>query len=123
MCVVVRALSDAHTESCPHWRSLRSTVVTFVIGNAKKLEEVRAILGGESLPVEIVSQKIDLPELQGEPDEISKQKCELAAQQVGGPVMVEDTSLCFNALGGLVRCAARSQHCGSTHVFCLWALP
>lgn len=77
--------------------------MTFVTGNAKKLEEVRAILGGESLPVEIVSQKIDLPELQGEPDEISKQKCELAAQQVGGPVMVEDTSLCFNALGGLVR--------------------
>ena len=29
------------------------------------------------------------------------QKCELAAKEVGGPVMVEDTSLCFNALGGL----------------------
>ena len=76
--------------------------LTFVTGNAKKLEEVRAILAsGEKLPFEIVSKKIDLPELQGEPEEISVQKCELAAKEVGGPVMVEDTSLCFNALGGL----------------------
>eukprot|EP00325_Prymnesiales_sp_UTEX-LB-985_P000204 CAMPEP_0174703986 /NCGR_PEP_ID=MMETSP1094-20130205/7739_1 /TAXON_ID=156173 /ORGANISM="Chrysochromulina brevifilum, Strain UTEX LB 985" /LENGTH=225 /DNA_ID=CAMNT_0015901983 /DNA_START=127 /DNA_END=805 /DNA_ORIENTATION=- len=75
--------------------------VTFVTGNAKKLEEVRAILGGDDLPVTIVSQKIDLPELQGEPDEISVEKCRLAAQQVGDAVLVEDTSLCFNALNGL----------------------
>ena len=75
-------------------------VVTFVTGNAKKLEEVRAILG-ESLPVSLVSQKLDLPELQGEPEEISAKKCELAATEVGGPVFVEDTSLCFNALNGL----------------------
>ena len=25
----------------------------------------------------------------------------MAARQVGGPVMVEDTSLCYNALNGL----------------------
>ena len=79
-----------------------TTKVTFVTGNAKKLEEVKAILSsGGALPVEIVSQKIDLPELQGEPEEISVEKCMLAAKEVGGPVMVEDTSLCFNALGGL----------------------
>ena len=29
------------------------------------------------------------------------EKCRLAAMQVQGPVLVEDTSLCFNALGGL----------------------
>ncbi len=76
--------------------------VTFVTGNAKKLEEVRAILSAEGdLPVSIVSQKIDLPELQGEPADISAEKCRLAADAVDGPVMVEDTSLCFNALGGL----------------------
>eukprot|EP01052_Picozoa_sp_SAG31_P019691 SAG31_NODE_1447_length_8308_cov_58.914881_3_plen_87_part_00 len=40
-------------------------------------------------------------ELQGEPEEISAEKTKLAAEQVGGPVMVEDTSLCFTALGGL----------------------
>jgi inosine triphosphate pyrophosphatase len=39
--------------------------------------------------------------LQGEPEEIAKEKCRLAAQQVHGPVMVEDTSLCFNAMQGL----------------------
>lgn len=36
--------------------------------------------------------------LQGEPEEISKEKCRLAAKAVGAAVMVEDTSLCFNAL-------------------------
>jgi inosine triphosphate pyrophosphatase len=59
-----------------------------------------AILG-DSCPFEIVPQKVDLPELQGEPEEVSSAKCALAAAQVQGPVMVEDTSLCFNALGGL----------------------
>ncbi len=76
--------------------------VTFVTGNAKKLEEVRSILAaGGALPFDVVSRKLDLPELQGEPAEISRQKCAIAAREVGGPVMVEDTSLCFNALGGL----------------------
>jgi hypothetical protein len=64
------------------------------------LEEVIAILG-DSLPFDLVSSKIDLPELQGEPEEVSMEKCRLAAAQVKGPVMVEDTSLCYNALGGL----------------------
>lgn len=59
-----------------------------------------AILG-DSLPFQLVSQKLDLPELQGEPEEVSKEKCKLAAASVKGPVMVEDTSLCFNALHGL----------------------
>ncbi|XP_050373090.1 inosine triphosphate pyrophosphatase [Argentina anserina] len=72
--------------------------VTFVTGNAKKLEEVRAILGN-SIPFN--SLKLDLPELQGEPEDISKEKARLAAIQVNGPVLVEDTCLCFNALKGL----------------------
>lgn len=59
-----------------------------------------AILG-DTLPFELVSQKLDLPELQGEPDEVSLAKCKIAADIVKGPVIVEDTSLCFNALGGL----------------------
>ena len=65
-----------------------------------RLEEVISILG-DSLPFNLVSAKIDLPELQGEPEEVSKEKCRLAAKEVNGPVMVEDTSLCYNALGGL----------------------
>lgn len=80
-------------------------VLTFVTGNKKKLEEVKAILatGGSSnsLPFELNNAKIDLPELQGEPEEVCREKCKLAVSQIGGPVIVEDTSLCYNALGGL----------------------
>lgn len=75
-----------------------SRPVTFVTGNAKKLEEVRVILG-QSIPFQ--SLKLDLPELQGEPEDISKEKARLAAKEVNGPVLVEDTCLCFNALKGL----------------------
>ena len=74
--------------------------ISFVTGNAKKLEEVRAILGAR-FPREIVAVKLDLPELQGEIDDICKLKCLEEARQVKGPVMVEDTCLCFNALKGL----------------------
>ncbi|XP_043718959.1 inosine triphosphate pyrophosphatase [Telopea speciosissima] len=72
--------------------------VTFVTGNSKKLEEVKSILGN-SIPFQ--SLKLDLPELQGEPEEISKEKARLAAKEVQGSVLVEDTCLCFNALKGL----------------------
>ncbi|KDP33376.1 hypothetical protein JCGZ_12925 [Jatropha curcas] len=75
-----------------------SRPVTFVTGNAKKLEEVRAIIG-QSIPLR--SKKIDLPELQGEPEAICKEKARLAAKEVKGPVLVEDTCLCYNALKGL----------------------
>ena len=70
--------------------------LVFVTGNAKKLEEVKAIFGAT---FNMTNQKVDLPELQGEPTEISKEKAKLAAEQVNGPVITEDTSLCFNALG------------------------
>ncbi|MED6209014.1 hypothetical protein PIB30_050488 [Stylosanthes scabra] len=79
-------------------RLVLSSPVTFVTGNAKKLDEVRAILG-HSIPFQ--SLKLDLPELQGEPEEISKEKARLAVAKVNGPVLVEDTCLCFNALKGL----------------------
>eukprot|EP00803_Ostreobium_quekettii_P005553 evm.model.scf_1202EXC.3 EVM.evm.TU.scf_1202EXC.3 scf_1202EXC:31036-33189(+) len=77
--------------------------IHFVTSNRKKLEEVQAIMasGGASLPFKLESVALELPELQGEPEAISKEKCRLAAEKVGAPVIVEDTSLCFNALGGL----------------------
>ncbi|KAG6444018.1 hypothetical protein O3G_MSEX003171 [Manduca sexta] len=74
--------------------------LTFVTGNAKKLEELRAILG-VNFPLEIINYKLDLPELQGEVDEVSVKKCQEAARRLRKPVLVEDTSLCFNALKGL----------------------
>lgn len=69
----------------------------FVSGNKKKLQEVREIL----TEYDVQSNPIDLPELQGEPEEVSIEKCKLAFEKLQAPVIVEDTSLCYNALGGL----------------------
>ena len=83
-------------------RTRAMTTITFVTGNAKKLEEVTAILQkGSPLPFTIGNQALDLPELQGEPDEIAREKGKLAAEAAKGPIMCEDTLLCFNALNGL----------------------
>lgn len=77
-----------------------SKPIVFVTGNAKKLEEVLAILG-KQFPRKLTNKKIDLPEYQGEIDEISKLKCKSAVEIIKGPVIVEDTCLCFNAMKGL----------------------
>ena len=50
---------------------------------------------------QVVSENIDLPEYQGEPDDICIAKCEEAVKAVRGPVLIEDTCLCFTALGDL----------------------
>ena len=79
--------------------------ITFITGNKNKLEEVRLIFSKNASKSKynytINSLEIDLPELQGEPEYIVTEKCRLASLQVDGPIIVEDTSLCFNALGGM----------------------
>jgi XTP/dITP diphosphohydrolase len=72
----------------------------FVTGNQNKLREVRGIIGDDS-DIQIESVSIDLPELQGTPEEIVAEKCRLAYEKLQKPCMVEDTSLCFNALNGM----------------------
>ena len=57
--------------------------------------------GGNELPFTLVNQKIDLPELQGERRRLPRKNARLAAEEAKGAVMVEDTSLCYNALNGL----------------------
>ncbi|KAI0232389.1 Inosine triphosphate pyrophosphatase [Lamellibrachia satsuma] len=79
---------------------MTSKSIVFVTGNAKKLEEVVQILG-KTFPYQLTSKKIDLPEYQGEPDDICISKCKEAAKLIKGPVIIEDTCLCFNALHGL----------------------
>jgi len=81
----------------------KKPTITFVTGNKKKLEEVQRILSddGGNMPFVLTNRKVDLPELQGDPIDIAVEKCKLAALEVGGPVLTEDTSLCFNALNGL----------------------
>ena len=118
--------------------------VTFVTSNAKKLEELQAILQGtvnvQSRKVECASAHSTLPrprpafpnpfpnpsatlrghsrghiawsrrvcpavsavlEVQGTPQSIATYKVQQAVAAVQGPVLVEDTCLCFNALHGL----------------------
>eukprot|EP00635_Sarcinochrysidales_sp_CCMP3193_P003169 CAMPEP_0118916814 /NCGR_PEP_ID=MMETSP1166-20130328/16730_1 /TAXON_ID=1104430 /ORGANISM="Chrysoreinhardia sp, Strain CCMP3193" /LENGTH=280 /DNA_ID=CAMNT_0006856743 /DNA_START=6 /DNA_END=848 /DNA_ORIENTATION=+ len=76
-------------------------VIRFVTGNAKKLREVTAILEDCGLPLPMEQMDLDLDELQSEsPEKIAAAKCALAAEITGGPVLVDDTSLCLEALGG-----------------------
>jgi len=72
--------------------------LNFITGNRNKLAEVQAILGDT---VDLRSQALDLIEIQGTIEEISRDKCLRAAELVQGPVLIEDTCLCFNALQGL----------------------
>jgi inosine triphosphate pyrophosphatase len=74
--------------------------VTFVTSNARKLAEARAILGATPA-LTLTSRALDLPELQGEPEDVARAKARRAAVVVNGPALVEDTSLCYDALGGL----------------------
>ena len=75
--------------------------ITFVSSNPKKITEVKAILG-ESFPWELRIRNIDLMEPQATPIEVSQYKCRQAAELLDdGAVIVEDTSLCFNALSGM----------------------
>jgi len=71
----------------------------FVTGNANKLKEVRAILAKSN--IEIDSQDLDIPEIQGTTREVAIAKCRAAAEQLGGPCITEDTALCFEAMNGL----------------------
>merc|ERR1712226_299205 len=77
-----------------------SKTITFVTGNANKLREVSQVMAANTA-LKFVNVDIDLPEFQGTPEEVSSAKCEEAAKHITGPVLVEDTSLCYNALNGM----------------------
>lgn len=80
----------------------RKVPITFITGNAKKLEEFLSIMTGELTDsYSITNMGIDLLEIQGSPEEIAKYKVKLAATKCNTPVLVEDVSLCFNAYNGL----------------------
>ncbi|KAH8873062.1 Inosine triphosphate pyrophosphatase [Schistosoma japonicum] len=77
-----------------------SRQLTFVTGNPNKLSEFLKIIG-EEFTNKVRTADLDLPEVQGSIEEVSKQKCISAFKIIGGPVLVEDTALCFNALNGM----------------------
>jgi non-canonical purine NTP pyrophosphatase (RdgB/HAM1 family) len=81
--------------------------VVFVTGNANKLREVQAMLVS-SPHVRLEHAHEDIVEIQGTPDEIASAKCvaarSLLLKKYGHDnfvVMVEDTALGFEALGGM----------------------
>nr|POE65301.1 inosine triphosphate pyrophosphatase [Quercus suber] len=73
--------------------------LNFITGNANKLAEVRAILS--ATPIQLSSRAVDLLEIQGTIEEISRDKAVRAADVVKGSVLVEDTCLCFKAFDEL----------------------
>ena len=75
--------------------------IKFVTGNAMKLREVEAILSQNGLPLPLEQCDLDLDEYQGVAEDIAAAKCRLAAEATGGAAMIDDTSLCLEALGGM----------------------
>ncbi|EUC38106.1 hypothetical protein COCVIDRAFT_23891 [Bipolaris victoriae FI3] len=72
--------------------------LNFITGNKNKLAEVQAILDGV---IELRNQNVDLVEIQGTVEEVTRDKARRAAEAVKGPVLVEDTCLCFPAMNDL----------------------
>ena len=81
----------------------KKKIINFISSNTHKYEELTQIFKKEFPDIEIRQVKIDLPELQGYPEEIVKDKLKYAlnSKAKGNPILVEDTSLCFNSYGGL----------------------
>ena len=77
-----------------------SKTINFITGNPNKLKEFGQIMG-EVANYEFKTMKIDLPEYQGEPEEIALAKCKTALELANAPVLIEDVSLGFNAMHGL----------------------
>ncbi|KAF4419940.1 Ham1 family [Fusarium acutatum] len=75
------------------------TEINLITGNANKIADIKAILAPSGITVH--NQSLDLPEIQGSIEDITFAKCRKAAEMVGGPVVVDDTALCFNAMNGM----------------------
>ncbi|TIB01807.1 hypothetical protein E3P89_00775 [Wallemia ichthyophaga] len=73
--------------------------ISFITSNKNKLLEVSQILCNS---VPLINKDLDLPEYQGASvEEIATQKCITARNHVQGPVLIEDTALCFDGLNNL----------------------
>lgn len=59
----------------------------------KSLQVVAILEAGKPIPFKIQAADLDLPELQGEPEDIVKEKCRLACQQVSQQVVVTQQTL------------------------------
>lgn len=57
--------------------------IIFATGNSKKLKELRNIMG-PSIPFDLVNQDLDIPEIQGNINEVATAKCKTAASIIKG---------------------------------------
>jgi len=76
---------------------MKHKTIYFATGNKDKLREAKLILN----KVDVIGKKLNLLELQGEPEEVAEQKARMAFEIIKKPVIAEDTALCFTALKGL----------------------
>ena len=82
----------------------KKKIINFVSSNKNKLRELNDMFNENFKDIEVKQLDIDLPELQGVPEDIVRGKLKIALEKsknLKGPILVEDTSLCFNAYGGL----------------------
>jgi len=71
--------------------------LTFITGNAAKAEQL-----ARHLEFPVKHKKLDIPEIQSlDLKEVAQHKAKEAYKQIESPVLVEDTSLVFHALGKL----------------------
>ncbi|CAL6030256.1 Inosine_triphosphatase / Nucleoside-triphosphate diphosphatase [Hexamita inflata] len=75
-----------------------SKPLCLVTGNKHKVEEFAQLMDGK---ISWTSLKLDVPELQGLPEEVAREKCRAASKLYNGPVITEDVSFCINSLGGM----------------------
>lgn len=71
--------------------------ILFITGNSKKVEEVKAITG-----LNVIAKNLDIPEIQSlDVEEVAKAKALSAFNLTGQPVIVDDTGMSIESLGGL----------------------
>ncbi|MBN2142817.1 RdgB/HAM1 family non-canonical purine NTP pyrophosphatase [Candidatus Woesearchaeota archaeon] len=90
-------VSEKPLSNKPVSQGLADRKIYFVTGNINKLEEIKKILSDFDLE----QIDLDLPELQGEPEDIAMEKARIACERTGKTVFVDDTCLVFEAWNGL----------------------
>ena len=99
-----KKVTTKKTKSSETQKMSKKKIINFVSGNKNKLRELNEIFNEHFQDIQVKQLDIDLPELQGIPEDIVRGKLKLALEKskdLEGPILVEDTSLCFNAYGGL----------------------
>ena len=99
-----KKVTTKKTKSSETQKMSKKKIINFVSGNKNKLRELNEIFNEHFKDIQVKQLDIDLPELQGIPEDIVRGKLKLALEKskdLEGPILVEDTSLCFNAYGGL----------------------